>query len=63
VKGTLLPHRPAYVTPQEESPPFTGWRLLKSRDFGPLWAGQIVSQIGDGMNKVALLWFVYELTG
>ena len=28
-----------------------------------LWAGQSVSQIGDGMNKVALLWFVYTLTG
>jgi DHA3 family macrolide efflux protein-like MFS transporter len=41
----------------------SGWRLLGTKDFGFLWAGQAVSQIGDGLNKVALLWFVYELTG
>lgn len=40
-----------------------GWGLLKTRDFGLLFSGQVVSQIGDGLNKVALLWFVYELTG
>jgi MFS family permease len=28
-----------------------------------LFSGQAISQIGDSMNKVALLWFVYELTG
>src|SRR5438105_8488901 len=42
---------------------FRGWHLLKTRDFGFLWSGQLASQIGDGLNKVALLWFVYELTG
>lgn len=41
----------------------TGWRLLKTRDFSLLYAGQVISQIGDALNKVALLWFVYELTG
>jgi MFS family permease len=41
----------------------SGWRLLATRDFGCLWAGQVISQIGDGLNKVALLWFVYEMTG
>src|SRR5207244_10186962 len=40
-----------------------GWELLRTRSFGLLFSGQAVSQIGDGMNKVALLWFVYELTG
>ncbi|MER3423720.1 MAG: MFS transporter, partial [Nitrospiraceae bacterium] len=40
-----------------------GWKLLTTRDFGLLWSGQAVSQIGDSLNKVALLWFVYELTG
>ncbi len=40
-----------------------GWDLLKMRDFGLLFAGQTISQIGDSLNKVALLWFVYELTG
>src|SRR5699024_9579051 len=38
-------------------------RLLASSRFKYLWAGQVVSQIGDGLNKVALLWFVYNLTG
>lgn len=40
-----------------------GWDLLRTRDFGLLFAGQTISQIGDSLNKVALLWFVYELTG
>jgi MFS family permease len=43
--------------------PSRGWRLIKTRDFGLLWWGQATSQIGEGLNKVALLWFVYELTG
>jgi predicted MFS family arabinose efflux permease len=41
----------------------SGWDLVKSRNFGLLFAGQTISQIGDSLNKVALLWFVYELTG
>ncbi|HET6675889.1 MAG TPA: MFS transporter [Nitrospiraceae bacterium] len=40
-----------------------GWRLLRTRDFGLLWWGQMSSQVGEGLNKVALLWFVYTLTG
>jgi predicted MFS family arabinose efflux permease len=43
--------------------PDRGWQLFKTRDFCLLWWGQAVSQIGDGLNKVALLWFVYTLTG
>jgi MFS family permease len=41
----------------------SGWELLRTRSFGLLFSGQAVSQIGDSINKVALLWFVYELTG
>jgi DHA3 family macrolide efflux protein-like MFS transporter len=37
--------------------------LLATRDFGWLWWGQLVSQIGDGITRLALLWFVYSLTG
>ena len=40
-----------------------GWRVLQDRDFRLLWAGQAVAQVGDGLIKVALLWFVYKLTG
>ncbi len=46
-----------------ENSKLRGLQLLKTRDFSLLWSGQLVSQIGDGLNKVALLWFVYELTG
>ncbi len=48
---------------QSVSIPSRGWRLIQTRDFGLLWWGQTTSQIGEGLNKVALLWFVYELTG
>ena len=41
----------------------SGWELLRTRSFAFLFSGQTISQIGDSMNKVALLWFVYELTG
>jgi MFS family permease len=40
-----------------------GWQLLKARDFSLLFWGQMMSQIGDSLNRVALLWFVYQLTG
>jgi hypothetical protein len=30
-----------------------GWELFKSRDFRLLFAGQMISQIGDSLNKVA----------
>ncbi|HTQ06660.1 MAG TPA: MFS transporter [Polyangiaceae bacterium] len=36
------------------------WCLLRRRDFALLWSGETVSQIGDGLNKVALLWFAYQ---
>jgi MFS transporter, DHA3 family, macrolide efflux protein len=40
----------------------TGWRLLKLRDLRWLWTSQAISQIGEGLNKVALLYLVYNLT-
>ena len=38
-------------------------RLLLTRNFGLVWSGQLISQIGDGISKLALLWFVYAITG
>jgi len=38
-------------------------RWLLSRDFSLVWWGQVVSQVGDGISKLALLWFVYSVTG
>ncbi len=37
-------------------------RLL-TRDFSLVWWGQVVAQVGDGVSKLALLWFVYSVTG
>lgn len=51
------------VPPESADPESRGWRLIQTRDFGLLWWGQVTSQVGEGLNKVALLWFVYELTG
>jgi MFS family permease len=38
-------------------------RWLLSDDFTYVWWGQVVSQVGDGISKLALLWFVYSVTG
>lgn len=38
-----------------------GWLL--SRDFSLLWWSQVISQVGDGVTRLALLWFVYSITG
>lgn len=49
-----LPQSLAVVT----TPP-----LLFQRNFGIIWWSQLISQIGDGVTKLALLWFVYAVTG
>lgn len=41
----------------------TNLPLLFQRNFGLLWWSQLISQIGDGVTKLALLWFVYAVTG
>ncbi len=38
-------------------------RRLLTHDFTLVWWGQVVSQVGDGVSKLALLWFVYSVTG
>jgi len=48
----------------EADPLATGYRpLLLTRNFGLVWSGQLISQIGDGISRLALLWFVYAVTG
>jgi MFS family permease len=43
---------------------FTQWRgLFTNRNVLWLVVGQAISQVGEGLSKVALLWFVYDLTG
>ena len=40
-----------------------GARWLLTRDFSLVWWSQIISQIGDGVTKLALMWFVYSVPG
>jgi MFS transporter, DHA3 family, macrolide efflux protein len=51
------------ATTQKEVREVSRWRLLFSRDFGLIWLSQLVSQVGDGVSNLALLWFVYSITG
>ncbi|MER3423717.1 MAG: MFS transporter, partial [Nitrospiraceae bacterium] len=38
-------------------------RWLLTRNFSLIWWSQLISQVGDGITKLALLWFVYSITG
>ncbi len=40
----------------------THWWLL-TRDFRFMWWSQVLSQVAEGISKLALLWFVYAVTG
>ncbi|MGP8072333.1 MAG: MFS transporter [Thermoplasmata archaeon] len=48
--------------PEGASRPSFG-RALKSRPFFLLWVSQLISQSGDFVFEVALLWLVLEVTG
>ena len=48
---------------EEKVPAVTRRPLLFTRDFGLIWLSQLVSQVGDGVSNLALLWFVYSITG
>ena len=48
---------------RKEARAVSHWRLLFGRDFGLIWLSQLVSQVGDGISNLALLWFVYSITG
>ncbi|HEX7094068.1 MAG TPA: MFS transporter [Nitrospiraceae bacterium] len=48
---------------QDKVPVVIHRRLLLTRDFGLIWLSQLVSQVGDGISNLALLWFVYSITG
>ena len=48
--------------PEASSRPSFG-RALRSRPFFLLWLSQLISQSGDFVFEVALLWLVLEVTG
>ena len=37
--------------------------VLKNRDYFILWFGKNISYFGNGIHLIALIWFVFELTG
>jgi len=37
--------------------------LLRARDFRLIWTGQVVSVVGDGMQRIALLWWARRSGG
>ena len=53
----------AHNVAQDKVPVVIHRRLLLTRDFGLIWLSQLVSQVGDGISNLALLWFVYSITG
>ena len=48
---------------EEKVPAVIRRPLLLTRDFGLIWLSQLISQVGDGISNLALLWFVYSITG
>jgi MFS family permease len=53
----------AHYGTEEQVPAETRRPLLLTRNFGLIWLSQLVSQVGDGVSNLALLWFVYSITG
>lgn len=58
------------LDPKELTRPLTSTRAptcsapwLLTRDFRLVWWSQLLSQVADGVSKLALLWFVYSVTG
>lgn len=39
------------------------WRSLRNRAFAFMWLGQTISALGDGLYRIALLWWVLQADG
>lgn len=51
------------MTQQSEQKPSLWKRIFINRDFGLLFMGRLVSQLGDGIHYFALTWLILDLTG
>ncbi|WP_447599939.1 MFS transporter [Nitrospira sp. Nam80] len=66
--GTLL-GRPLTMDQGEETSRMAEYSIIRrrrwllTRDFSLVWWSQVLSQVADGVSKLALLWFVYSITG
>ncbi|HEY6262382.1 MAG TPA: MFS transporter [Nitrospiraceae bacterium] len=49
--------------PASTHPSIDEKRWLLTRDFSLIWWSQVLSQVADGVSRLALLWFVYAVTG
>jgi MFS transporter, DHA3 family, macrolide efflux protein len=70
--ATGLRIRPARSLPMDQEEEMSGMaerpihrrrQWLLTRDFSLVWWSQVLSQVADGVSKLALLWFVYSVTG
>src|SRR5829696_5631980 len=52
--------QPTAQTPPRHERPF---RVLRYRDFRLIWSAEVLSQIGTQIQRVAVAWQVFELTG
>ena len=59
---------PRTAVPEGEDGTAAVWRgqerrWLLTSDFRWMWWSQVLSQVADGVSRLALLWFVYAVTG
>ena len=52
--------QPTAQTPPRHERPF---RVLRYRDFRLIWSAEALSQTGTQIQRVAVAWQVFELTG
>jgi MFS family permease len=61
---SIAPINPAIIAVRTEAWGGTNrTKWLLTRDFSLVWWSQIIAQVGDGVTKLALIWFVYSITG
>lgn len=48
---------------QDQRPAVSPWHVLRQRNFGLLWLGQLISLLGDQVHFIAMSWLVLQLTG
>jgi MFS transporter, DHA3 family, macrolide efflux protein len=62
-RHAAIPQTNLELGPAAALPSVEGRRWLLTRDFSLIWWSQVLSQVADGVSKLALLWFVYSVTG
>jgi MFS family permease len=62
-ESTANQEPPANAEPPDEPPAADQQSLWRNRDFRRFFAGQFVTNAGDSLYSVAVLWLVFELSG